>query len=43
MCLIQDDGGSTSRRLRRFNIKKLVKEFKLDIIVINIERIAFML
>ncbi len=38
--LKQEDGTSISRRLRRFNLKELVKELKLNIIVINIERIA---
>ena len=43
MCLMQEDKGSISRRLRRFNVKEPVKELKLSAIIINIERIAPML
>ena len=40
MCLMQEDEGSIFKRLRRFNAKEPVKELKLNIIVVNIERIA---
>jgi hypothetical protein len=36
-------GTSIPKRLGRFNLKELVKELKLNTIVINIERIAFIL
>ena len=40
---MQKDKGFTSKRLRRFNTKELVKELKLNRIIVNIERIAFTL
>ena len=40
MCLMQEDESSIFKRLRRFNAKEPVKELKLNIIIVNIERIA---
>ena len=38
--LKQKDRTSILKRLRQFNLKELVKELKLNIIVVDIKRIA---